>query len=237
MIPTYNEADTLPELIPALEQELPAAHRILVVDDDSPDGTAAVVNRLSETHNNLRLLPRSAKEGLGPAYIDGFRVALDAGAATIVQMDADYSHDPGYIPEMLGKIADGDADVVIGSRYVEGGGIGDWGSRRKALSRWGSRYARFILGLDLEDLTGGFKCWRREALEGIDFETVASQGYSFQVEMNYRAVRSGFRVVEIPIIFRDRRVGESKMSRAIVLEAALRVPLMRLRRTRKRRLR
>ena len=181
--------------------------------------------------SRIDVLHRDAKRGLGPAYVAGFDLALDSGAERIVQMDSDFSHDPDDVPRLIAATMDGGggADLALGSRYVEGGGIGDWGRARKAISRWGSTYARTWLGLDLHDLTGGFKCFRREVLEAIHLETVNALGYAFQIETTYRAVRAGFRVVEVPIIFSDRRVGESKMSRAIVAEAAWRVPMMRLR--------
>ena len=169
-----------------------------------------------------------ARRGIGPAYVAGFRQALDAGAELIAQMDADFSHDPADLPRLIAAV--GEADLAVGSRYVEGGGVAQWGPTRRLISRAGSAYARAILGVRVNDLTAGFKVYRREVLQGIDLETIASIGYAFQVETTYRAVRAGFRVVEVPIVFRDRRVGESKMSGAIVWEAAMRVPLMRLRR-------
>ena len=167
------------------------------------------------------------KEGIGPAYVAGFRHALAGDAGLILQMDADFSHDPGEAPKLVAACEE--ADLVLGSRYIEGGTVGQWGKHRLRISRWGSAYARTWLGLDIQDLTGGFKCFRREVLMEIDLDSVGALGYAFQVEMTYRTVRAGFRVVEVPIFFHDRRVGESKMSRAIVLEAAWRVPLMRLR--------
>jgi dolichol-phosphate mannosyltransferase len=227
VLPTYNEAETIARLVAELRDALPERHSMLIVDDDSPDGTGEIADRVAAEHDDVQVLHRPIKQGLGPAYIAGFREALSGGADLIVQMDADLSHDPDDLPTLLD--ATHDADLVIGSRYVPGGGVADWGPGRKAISRWGSRYARAALGLGIHDLTGGFKCWRREALESIDLDSVDSRGYAFQVEMTYRAARAGFRVVEVPITFHERRVGESKMTGAIVLEAAWRVPALRLR--------
>jgi dolichol-phosphate mannosyltransferase len=232
VLPTYNEAKTIELLIAALREVLPAARRMLIVDDDSPDGTGGIADRLAAEGEDVEVLHRPIKQGIGPAYVAGFRRALSAGAGLIVQMDADFSHEPRDVTKLLE--ASRNADVVIGSRYVPGGGVTDWGPGRRAISRWGSRYARTALGLEIHDLTGGFKCWRREALDEIDLESIDSRGYAFQVEMTYRAVRAGLRVVEIPITFRDRRVGESKMTGAIVLEAAWRVPALRLGRNQRR---
>ncbi len=230
VLPTYNEAANLESIVAAVLAAAPEGTGILVVDDASPDGTGEMADVLAAADARIYVLHRDAKVGLGPAYIAGFRRALDSGAERIVQMDADFSHDPADVPRLIAATMDGSggADLALGSRYVEGGGIGDWGARRKAISRWGSTYARTWLGLDLQDLTGGFKCFRREVLESIRLETVSALGYAFQIETTYRAVRAGFRVVEVPIVFSDRRVGESKMSRAIVAEAAWRVPIMRL---------
>jgi dolichol-phosphate mannosyltransferase len=231
ILPTYNEAANLEAIVAAVLAAAPEGTGILVVDDASPDGTGGLADRLATADPRIDVLHRPIKHGLGPAYVAGFRRALGSGAERIVQMDADFSHDPADIPRLVAATMDGGggADVALGSRYVEGGGIGDWGARRKAISRWGSTYARTWLGLDLQDLTGGFKCFRAEVLESIRLETVSALGYAFQIETTYRAVRAGFRVVEVPIVFSDRRVGESKMSRAIVAEAAWRVPIMRLR--------
>jgi dolichol-phosphate mannosyltransferase len=226
-VPTYNEAANVEPLVAALLDALPAETRITIVDDASPDGTGAVADRLAELHAGVDVLHRRGKEGIGPAYVAGFRHALQGDAGLILQMDADFSHDPAEAPKLVAGCEH--ADLVLGSRYVDGGRVGEWGRGRLAISRWGSVYARTWLGLDIQDLTGGFKCFRREVLEAIDLGTVGALGYAFQVEMTYRAVRAGFRVVEVPIYFHDRRVGESKMSKAIVLEAAWRVPLMRLR--------
>lgn len=228
VLPTYNEAEGLAELIAAARRQLPESHRILIVDDDSPDGTGRIADGLAAELEEVQVIHRGTKEGLGPAYIAGFKVALDAGAELIVQMDADFSHDPADLPRLLEAAEH--ADLVLGSRYVPGGAIERWGKRRKAISRWGSRYARAMLAVDVHDLTAGFKCWRRRALEAIELDSVTSRGYAFQVEMTYRAIETGFDVVEVPIVFHDRRVGDSKMTKSIVLEAAWRVPALRLRR-------
>ncbi len=226
VLPTYNEADNLELLIQAASGQLPADARILVVDDGSPDGTGEIADRLAAEQAQFEVLHRPAKEGLGPAYIAGFRHALAAGAGLVVEMDADFSHDPADLGRLLAAAED--ADLVIGSRYVPGGGIGDWGPVRRGISRAGSVYARLVLGLGVHDLTGGFKCFRREVLEAIDLGAVDAKGYAFQVEMTYRAARLGFRIEEIPITFRDREQGTSKMNGAIVAEAIWRLPLLRL---------
>ena len=228
VLPTYNEAENLEPLVLAARLQLPAGSRILVVDDSSPDGTGATADRLAAKDDDLGVLHRPDKQGLGPAYVAGFRHALAGGARTVVQMDADFSHDPADIPRLLSAAAD--ADLVLGSRYVDGGNVADWGPLRRTISRGGSAYARGVLGVEFRDLTGGFKAIRREVLEAIDLDSISSLGYAFQVEITYRAVRAGFRVVEVPITFRDRRVGESKMTGGIVVEAALGVPRMRMRR-------
>jgi dolichol-phosphate mannosyltransferase len=198
---------------------------VLIVDDNSPDGTGAIADRLAERHENVSVLHRPHKEGLGPAYIAGFRQALAAGADLVLEMDSDFSHDPAYLPRLLDAAKR--ADLVIGSRYVTGGGIADWGPLRRTISRGGSAYARLVLGVGVRDLTGGFKCFRREVLEAIDLDSIRSRGYAFQVEMTYRTIQLGFDVVEFPIVFRERRAGSSKMGRSIVVEAAWRVPLLR----------
>lgn len=225
VLPTFNEAPNVEPLVRAVRKVLPASRRILIVDDSSPDGTGRVADRLASELDDVEVLHRPRKEGLGPAYLDGFRLALAQGARLIVQMDADFSHDPGYLPRLCDAIES--ADLVLGSRYVPGGGISNWGPLRRLISRGGSAYARGWLGVPIRDLTGGFKCWRREALQAIDLEAVDSKGYAFQVEMTYRALREGLRVVEVPIVFRERRVGNSKMTRAIVAEAIWRVPALR----------
>ncbi len=230
VVPTYNEADNLEPLTAAVLAAAPNGTGILVVDDASPDGTGELADELAAGDERITVLHRAGKEGLGPAYVAGHQRALALGAERVVQMDADFSHDPADVPRLIAAAeGEGGADLVLGSRYVAGGGIGDWGVGRQAISRWGSTYARFWLGISIRDLTGGFKCFRREVLEAIHLETVGALGYAFQVETTYRACLAGFRVVEIPIVFKDRRVGESKMSRSIVAEAALRVPMMRLR--------
>lgn len=228
VVPTYQEADTLEALVDSVRAALRAPRHVLVVDDASPDGTGELADGLAERHGDVSVLHRPAKLGLGRAYVVGFRAALDGGAELVVQMDADLSHDPAELPRLVAAARH--ADVVIGSRYVPGGRVTDWGPGRRAISRWGSRYARTVLGMRVHDMTSGFKCWRRAALEGIGLETVRSQGYAFQVEMTYRAHAAGLTVVEVPITFRDRRVGESKMNGSIVVEAALAVPRLRFRR-------
>ncbi len=228
LLPTYNEAQSLERLVSAVRERLPGSSRVLIIDDNSPDGTGEIADRLAAEHADVEVMHRERKEGLGPAYIAGFRHALAGGAELVIQMDADFSHDPAYLPQLL-RAAD-DADLVIGSRYVPGGGVTEWGRVRRLISRGGSAYARAALGVEVRDLTGGFKCLRRDVLEAIDLDDVNSIGYAFQVEMTYRTIRAGFRVVEVPIVFRDRREGSSKMSRRIVAEAIWRVPSLRMRR-------
>ena len=228
VMPTYNEALNLEPVVEAVRERLPSGSRILIVDDNSPDGTGEVADRIAREADDLEVLHRSGKEGLGPAYVAGFQRVLGAGAGLVVQMDADFSHDPADLPRLLEAASD--ADVVIGSRYVKGGGVPDWGLRRRAMSRVGSGYAQLALGLPYRDLTAGYKAIRREVLESIDLESTASHGYAFQVELTYRAARAGFRIKEVPVQFRDRRAGNSKMSARIVIEAAFGVPRMRLRR-------
>jgi dolichol-phosphate mannosyltransferase len=225
VLPTYNEAENIEAFVAAALAKLPGSAQVLIVDDSSPDGTGAIAERLAERHQNVSVLHRQVKEGLGPAYIAGFRQALAAGAELVLEMDSDFSHDPAYLPRLLAAARR--ADVVLGSRYVPGGGVSDWGPLRKTISRGGSAYAKLILGVEVEDMTGGFKCFRRQVLEAIDFDSVQARGYAFQVEMTYRAIRAGFKVVEVPIVFRDRQAGSSKMDRAIVAEAVWRVPLLR----------
>jgi dolichol-phosphate mannosyltransferase len=227
VLPTYEEAENLEPLVTAARGKLPAGSRILVVDDASPDGTGEIADRLAAEDDCLEVLHRPGKQGIGPAYVAGFRRALAGGAELVLQMDADFSHDPADLPRLLAAAAD--ADLVIGSRYVNGGSVTDWGPVRRTISRSGSAYARGVLGVEIRDLTGGFKAIRREVLDSIDLGSISSLGYAFQVEVTYRAIRAGFRVVEVPITFRDRRVGESKMTGAIVVEAALGVPRMRRR--------
>jgi dolichol-phosphate mannosyltransferase len=199
---------------------------VLVIDDNSPDGTGRIADRLPAEHDHVGVLHREHKEGLGPAYLAGFRRALADGAELVLEMDCDFSHDPADVPRLL-TAASNDADLVLGSRYVPGGRIPNWGLLRRAISRGGCLYAQALLQLGIRDLTGGFKCYRRTVLERIDLDAIHSKGYAFQIETTYRALRAGFRVVEVPITFVDREEGGSKMSRAIVLEAVWRVPALR----------
>jgi dolichol-phosphate mannosyltransferase len=201
-------------------------HAILIVDDNSPDGTGAIADRLAAGLSQVDVLHRARKEGLGRAYLAGFERALSSGADLLIQMDSDFSHDPADIPRLIA--AAGAADVVLGSRYVPGGGVINWALSRRILSRGGCAYARLVLGVPVRDLTGGFKCWNRTALERLDLEGVDSNGYSFQIEMTYRAIRSGLTVTEVPILFRERREGQSKMDTRITLEAVWKVPALRL---------
>jgi dolichol-phosphate mannosyltransferase len=231
ILPTYNEAPNIAAMLTAAGEVLAAASpegfRILVVDDGSPDGTGEIADRFSVEHDWVQVLHRTEKNGIGPAYLAGFRHALDHGAAHVFEMDCDFSHDPADLARLLDAVRSG-ADLALGSRYVPGGGVTDWGLLRRLVSEGGSTYARLMLGLRVRDLTGGFKCFRREVLEAIHFDSVRSQGYAFQVELTYRAVRAGFRVVEVPIVFRDRTHGESKMSWRIAAEAMWLVPMLRL---------
>lgn len=230
VLPTYNEAENLERLVAAILDRLPESRRILIVDDSSPDGTGEIADRLASRHEAVEVLHRQVKEGLGPAYIAGFRRALSAGAELVIEMDADFSHDPAYLPRLLDAVRN--ADLVLGSRYVPGGGVTEWGPTRRAISHGGSVYARLMLGVGVRDLTGGFKCIRREVLEAIDLGSIRSRGYAFQVELTYRAIQAGFRVVEVPITFRERRIGASKMTKSIVAEAIWRVPALRFGRRR-----
>jgi dolichol-phosphate mannosyltransferase len=201
--------------------------RILIVDDGSPDGTGDIADRLAEELPEVEVLHRAAKEGLGRAYLAGFERALGSGADLVLEMDSDFSHDPRDLPRLIA--ASEEADLVLGSRYVPGGGVTDWGLFRRMLSRGGSWYARVVLGVPVRDLTGGFKCFRRETLEGIDYRDTHADGYGFQIEITYRAVKAGFRVKEVPIVFRDRTEGTSKMSPRIAIEAVWKVPALRMR--------
>jgi dolichol-phosphate mannosyltransferase len=221
IVPTYNEAENVREICEGLLAALPVAD-VLFVDDNSPDGTGAILDEMAAANPRVHVMHRAGKLGLGTAYVEGFGWGLAREYEYLFEMDADGSHDPKYLPQMLALAEDG-ADVVVGSRNVPGGGTVNWGFGRNLLSKGGSFYARTILGIDVRDVTAGFICWRRHALESIDLPTVDSNGYSFQIEMKYRAIRRGFRIVETPIVFEDRRVGQSKMSRAIVAEALLKV--------------
>ena len=222
-LPTYNERENLEPMLRALgEQDV----RVLVIDDNSPDGTGRLADRLAQELDYVDVLHRPRKEGLGPAYIAGFRQALEGGAERILEMDCDFSHDPKDVPRLIA--ATDDADLALGSRYVDGGQVADWGPVRRAISAGGSFYARVLLSVQIRDLTGGFKCYRRQVLETIDLDAINAKGYAFQIETTYRALRAGFSVVEVPIRFADREVGGSKMSGAIVVEAIWKVPGLRL---------
>lgn len=229
VIPTYNEAENVERIVRASADELarvaPGAYRILIVDDNSPDGTGALADALARELEVVEVLHRERKSGLGQAYLAGFGRALAGGARRLIEMDADFSHDPRYLPALLR--ASEQADLVLGSRYVSGGGVRDWGLARRVISRGGGVYARAILGVGVRDLTGGFKCIRREVLEGIDLESIRAEGYVFQIEVTYRALLAGFRVLEIPIVFSERRAGKSKMSARIAVEAMWLVPRLR----------
>jgi dolichol-phosphate mannosyltransferase len=232
ILPTYNEAENVNAIVAAAGEVLasaaPDGFRVLVVDDGSPDGTGRLADALAAQHEWMRVLHRTEKNGIGPAYLAGFRHALDQGAGYVMEMDSDFSHDPADLARLLQAVYDG-ADLALGSRYVPGGGVSDWGLLRRLVSEGGSTYARLVLGLKVRDLTGGFKCFRREVLEAIRFDHVRSQGYAFQVELTYRAVQAGFKVVEVPIVFRDRQHGQSKMSWRIAAEAMWLVPGLRFR--------
>jgi len=223
VLPTYNEIENLPAICPAILDQLPGA-TLLVVDDSSPDGTGELADRMAAENSSVRILHRPAKQGLGKAYVDGFNHALAGGAGRVVQMDADWSHDPSYLPTMVGRLDGGEAgaegaDLVIGSRYVKGGAVRNWGLLRKVISRGGSLFARTVLSLSPRDLTGGFKAWRGNTLAALALDHVHSGGYVFQIETTFMASRNGARVAEVPIVFVDRRLGASKMSRKIILEA------------------
>jgi len=225
VVPTYNERDNVEGVALRFLAALPGTD-ILFVDDNSPDGTGPLLDQISAAEPRVHVMHRAGKLGLGTAYIEGFGWGLARGYDYLFEMDADGSHDPVYLPQMIALAEDG-ADAVIGSRYVPGGGTANWGIGRKIISRGGGLYARTILGVDIRDLTAGFMCWRRTALEAIELPTITSNGYSFQIEMKYRALRKGLRLVETPIMFMDRRVGQSKMSRAIFVEALFKVWVMR----------
>jgi dolichol-phosphate mannosyltransferase len=230
ILPTYNESDNIEAILTAagavLANAAPDGFKVLVVDDGSPDGTGRLADAMAARHDWVQVLHRTAKGGIGPAYLAGFEHALREGAGYVMEMDSDFSHDPADLARLL-EAARGDADLALGSRYVAGGGVSDWGPLRRFVSEGGSTYARVVLGLKIRDLTGGFKCFRREVLEAIDFSRVRSRGYAFQVELTYRAVQAGFRVREVPITFRDREDGQSKMSWRIAAEAMWLVPMLR----------
>jgi dolichol-phosphate mannosyltransferase len=222
-LPTYDERENLERMVRTLHE---LGVSVLVIDDSSPDGTGQLADRLAEELDGVEVLHRARKEGLGPAYLAGFERALADGAELILEMDCDFSHDPADVRRLIE--ATGDADLALGSRYVDGGSVGNWGLVRRAVSSGGSLYARILLGVAVRDLTGGFKCYRRAVLEAIDLDAISSKGYAFQIETTYRALRAGFRVVEVPIRFVDREEGGSKMTRRIVLEAIWKVPALRL---------
>jgi dolichol-phosphate mannosyltransferase len=223
-LPTYNERENLEAMLRALE---PLGVHVLVVDDNSPDGTGEIADRLAGELDFVSVLHRERKEGLGPAYLAGFRRALADGAELVLELDCDFSHNPSDVPRLVAACESG-ADLALGSRYVAGGGTENWGLGRRIVSWGGSFYARALLGVGVRDLTGGFKCYRRRVLETIDLDAIDSKGYAFQIETTYRTLRKGFRVVEVPINFVDRTAGHSKMSRSIFLEAVVKVPLLRL---------
>jgi dolichol-phosphate mannosyltransferase len=230
VLPTYNEAENIDALVRAALPRLAASglpHRVLIVDDDSPDGTGHIADALAAELEPVQVLHRARKEGLGRAYLAGFDVALAGGADLVLEMDSDFSHDPADLTRLLAAAKA--ADLVLGSRYVPGGGVTDWGLLRRALSRGGSTYARLLLGIPVRDLTGGFKCFNRRVLESIDREAVHADGYGFQIELTYRAVQAGFTVAEVPIWFRERRLGTSKMTARIAVEAVWKVPALRFR--------
>ena len=234
-VPTYDEADNVERMVRALMSVFAGNGidgHVLVIDDDSPDGTGAIADRLAAESPRVSVLHRTSKSGIGPAYRDGFREALAGGADLVMEMDCDFSHDPLAVPLLVEAAAD--ADLVLGSRYVRGGGVSHWGLVRRAISRGGCLYAKLVLGVPVNDLTGGFKCFRREVLMALPLDEVSARGYGFQIEMTYRALLMGFRVSEVPITFSDRALGRSKMSRGIVLEAATLVPRLRLRLGRRR---
>jgi len=234
VLPTFNEAENIEPIIRAALPQLAStglAHTILVVDDNSPDGTGSIADRLASEIEEVEVLHRDRKEGIGPAYLAGFGRALAEGADLLLEMDSDFSHDPADLPRLIERAGDG-VDLVLGSRYVDGGGVEDWDLLRRVISRGGCRYARAVLGVKVRDLTGGFKCFRAATLAAIHFETVRSEGYAFQVELTYRALARGLRVEEVPITFRDRSAGDSKMSARIALEAIWLVPALRIARRR-----
>jgi dolichol-phosphate mannosyltransferase len=231
VLPTYNERENIDRFVRAVLPQLASAspdHHVLIVDDSSPDGTGEIADQLAQEFPQVEVLHRSVKEGLGRAYLAGFARALECGADLVLEMDSDFSHDPADIPRLIE--ATQHADLALGSRYVRGGGVTDWGVVRRMVSRGGSWYARKLLGVDVRDLTGGFKCFRRQVLEALDLAGVHAHGYGFQIELTYCAIRKGFSVTELPILFRERELGTSKMSLRIALEAVWQVPALRFRR-------
>ena len=227
-LPTYNERENVEPMVRALGGVLDTTRdRVLVIDDSSPDGTGELADGLALELPWVEVLHRPLKEGLGLAYVAGFKHALAAGAELVLEIDCDFSHDPSDVPRLIQAAAD--ADLVLGSRYAKGGGVANWGLGRRIVSRGGCLYARTVLGVDVRDLTGGFKCFRHTVLEAIDLDALTARGYGFQIETTYRVIRAGLRVKEVPIRFVDRRVGESKMTGSIVAEAMWKVPLLRLR--------
>jgi dolichol-phosphate mannosyltransferase len=237
ILPTFDEAENVEAIVVAaldvLGRAAPRAHRILIVDDNSPDGTGRIADRLAAEHDAVEVLHRTDRAGLGPAYLAGFAHALERDAAYVFEMDADFSHDPADLARLLACVRDGGADLALGSRYTPGGAVQDWGLVRRLVSRGGCVYAQAVLSAPVRDLTGGFKCFRAEVLGAIDLPTIRAQGYAFQVELTYRALQRGFKVVELPITFRDRRLGTSKMSATIAIEAMFLVPRLRLKRGRR----
>jgi dolichol-phosphate mannosyltransferase len=230
VLPTYNEAENVTRLVEAVLPRLAAtgAHRILIVDDNSPDGTGRIADELAARHDAVEVMHRAGKEGLGRAYVAGFGRALAEGAELVMEMDCDFSHDPADVPRLIHEARHG-ADLVLGSRYAPGGGVENWGLGRRIISRGGCLYAQLILRVPVRDLTGGFKCFNRRVLEGIGIEQMHADGYGFQIELTYRALKAGFHVREVPIVFHERRAGESKMSARIALEAIWKVPALKLR--------
>jgi dolichol-phosphate mannosyltransferase len=232
VLPTYNEAENIGPLVRAALPELESSglsHRILIVDDNSPDGTGRLADQLASEDDRVQVLHRPGKQGLGRAYLAGFEVALREGADLVMEMDSDFSHDPADLPRLIAAAEGEAADLVLGSRYVPGGGVTQWGRMRRFVSRGGSAYARWLLGVPVRDLTGGFKCFNRRVLETIDLEDVQADGYGFQIELTYKAIKAGYTVAEVPILFREREVGTSKMTTRIVLEAVWKVPALRWR--------
>jgi dolichol-phosphate mannosyltransferase len=232
VLPTYNEAENIGPLVRAALPQLESSgleHRILIVDDNSPDGTGQIADELAAEFDTVEVLHRPGKQGLGRAYLAGFEVALNSGADLVMEMDSDFSHDPKDLPRLIAAAEGEAADLVLGSRYVPGGGVTQWGRLRRLVSRGGSAYARWLLGVPVRDLTGGFKCFNRRVLEAIALGDVHAEGYTFQIELTYKAIKAGFTVAEVPILFREREVGSSKMTSRIVLEAVWKVPALKLR--------